>query len=56
MQLIYWSVRSSSSKGDDGMVILAICEHHLIRAHKNMVHPPTNNKSIVNVIVYFLES
>ena len=53
MDLIYRPVRSFSSWGDDWvkrleseLVILATCEHHLIRAHENLVQHPRNNISI----------
>ena len=47
MDLIYLSFRSSNVSGGDGVerdsVILAICEHHLIRVHDNLVQHPINN-------------
>ena len=53
MDIIYWSVQSSSrSRGDWvngliwGIVILASCEYHFIRAHANLVQYPSNYISI----------
>ena len=53
MDLLYWSVRSSSWRGGDGVkgvdggiVILVSCEHHFIRVHENLVQHPSNNISI----------
>ena len=44
MWLIYWSVRSSSSRGGDGLKsvdggyrYLASCVFHFIREHENLV-------------------
>ena len=48
---IYWSVHSSTRKEADGIkelgggiVILASCEHHFIRVHKNMLQDPSNDE------------
>ena len=54
MDLIYWSVRSSSRiRGDRvkdvGIVILASCEYHFIRVYENLVQHPSNNISIVHL-------
>ena len=39
--LIYWSVRSSSRRGGDGIkgviIILASCKYHFIKVHENLV-------------------
>ena len=44
MDLIYWSVRSSSRRGfdavkgvDEGIIIFARCKFHFIREHENLV-------------------
>ena len=51
MDPIYWSVRSSSSDGGvrakRGIVILASCEHHVIRVYENLEQHPSNNISLV---------
>ena len=53
MELIHWSVRLTSRRGEDGVkgmdgciVILASCKYHFIRLHENMVQHPSNNISI----------
>ena len=52
MDHIYWSVCSSSRRGGygakdyGGIVVLASCEHHFLRVHKNLVQHPNNNISI----------
>ena len=52
MDLIYWSVRSFSSRGgivekevDGGTIIKARCEHKFIRVLENLVQHPSNNIS-----------
>ena len=51
MDLIFWSVRLPSWKGEVGVsgvveiiVILARCEYHFIRVHENQVQHPSNDK------------
>ena len=52
MDLIYWSVRSSTRKGDgvNGVygfiVILASYEYHFIRVYENLAQHPSNILSI----------
>ena len=45
MVIICQSVRSSSGAAVD-VVIPAVCEHHFIRVHENLVQHPSNNISI----------
>ena len=53
MNLIYWSIRSSSGRREDGVKgidrvyrILAGREYHVIGVHENLVQHPNNNISI----------
>ena len=48
IELIYWTVRSSSRKGWDGIKGVD-GGYHFIRVHENLVQHPTNNISIVLV-------
>ena len=57
MDLIYWSVRSSSRREGngvkslyEGIVILASYEFHFIRVYDYLVLDPSNNKSIMLVL------
>ena len=56
MDLINWSVRSSSRRGGDGVkggvVILASCEYYFIRVHENLLQHPSNYISIITYIVF----
>ena len=47
MNLIYWSVCSSSRRGW-GYHYLASCKHDFNREHKNLVQNPSNNISTGN--------
>ena len=54
MDLIYWSVCSSSRRGGDwlkgvdwGIVILASCKHHFIKVHENLEQHPISNISFL---------
>ena len=49
MDLIYWSVRSSSRMRGDvwGFRYLASFEHQFIRLNENLVQYPSNNISIL---------
>ena len=55
MELIYWSVRSSSWVGGDGVeggiIILSSCEHPFIRVHEVLVQHPSDNISIDSIDV-----
>ena len=58
MVLNYWSVRSSISRGGDGVkgldggiVILASCEFHFISEHENLLQHPSNNISIAKILI-----
>ena len=54
MELVYWSDRSSSMSGGDGVkgmdggiVIVASCKHHFIRVYENLVQHKRNNTMVI---------